>query len=444
MTVAGKYIAGATLSALLAACSGAPGSQASPTPPAAATAPAQTPAAQQTTAPTETRTAITGQTILTVWMPDTMYDATDAPGRQAFLDQLATFDDQHPDIQVQVYAKRLRGPGGMLSYLQTGPPVAPTILPDLALVDRDALVETAHAQLAPPIDGVIGQAYQADLYPAALETGRVGDALEGLPYLVEVDHVAYRQTVLSTPPLTFSQVLETGQLFVFAGGVSSGVSPVVLLQYLAAGGTLANDKGAPAIDPAALTAVLEFYSQARVRHDVTSEVFQLPDTAAVWAVYRDRRANLAAVTSTQYLAGLAQVTSTRAGAIPTSDGKPAALARGWSWLLLAHDPDRQTAALALLNFLMSPANQGRYSEAAHYLPTQPAALALWASQDSGYPAFADQLLTNARPMPDSTARVAIGVAMQDALEAVVLNGVQPAQAATRAADSVNTGQPSQP
>ena len=67
-----------------------------------------------------------------------------------------------------------------------------------------------------------------------------------------------------------------------------------------------------------------------------------------------------------------------------------------------------------------------------------------ASQDTGYPAFADQMLKSARAMPDSSARAAIGVAMQDALEAVVLNGVQPAQAATRAVDAVKTGQASQP
>lgn len=437
----------AGLGLLLAGCFGAPSDGSGLNTPAASP-PTATSAVVATPAPTdqavETQPAGTGQVLLTVWMPDTLYASTDTPGRQAFVDQLAAFDEQHPEIRVQVYAKRLRGPGGTLSYLYTAPPVAPSILPDLALVDRDALAEAARGQLLIPMQSVAQPASVSDLYPAAFETGQIDGILVGLPYLLEVDQVVYRQTVVGHPPASFSDVLESGQLFAFAGGITSGVSPVILLQYLAEGGMLVDDKGSPALDPAALTKVLTFYSQARLRHNVTPELFQLTDSTAVWAMYRDRQANLAAVTSTQYLAGLSQVTSTRAGPIPTDDGKLHALTRGWSWALITKDPDRQAAALALLDFLMTPTNQGRYSQAAGWLPSQPAALTLWASQDTGYPAFAGQLLSSAHVMPDASARISVSAAMQDALEAVILNGATPAQAASRAADEVKTGRASQP
>jgi ABC-type glycerol-3-phosphate transport system substrate-binding protein len=324
--------------------------------------------------------------------------------------------------------------------LQSAPPVAPSILPDITLLDRDALADAGHARLIVPVRNLTGLAALANLFPAAREVGAIDGNLTGLAYLLEVDQTIYRQSVFRTPPESFGQVLESGQLFAFLAGASSGVSPVILLQYLAAGGKLVDDGGQPALDASPLAQVLSFYGQAKIRGNVTPELFQLPDQASVWGLYRARQTNLAAVTSTQVITGLDQVSGSKLGAIPTADGKLYTLARGWSWVVVTHDLDRQAAAIALLNFLMNPVNHSQYSQAAHWLPSQPAALAMWSSEDGNLVAFATSLLTNAHAMPDSATRGSPGAAMQTALEAVILNGASPAQAAGHAADLVKAGQ----
>jgi hypothetical protein len=99
--------------------------------------------------------------------------------------------------------------------------------------------------------------------------------------------------------------------------------------------------------------------------------------------------------------------------------------------------------MSLVYFLMNPVNQGPYSQAAHKLPTQHAALVVW-GEDDPYVAFADQLMSNAYPIPDTSIQTTIGVAIQDAFEAVLLDEVLPAQAAAQAEQALTEdSEPSQ-
>jgi hypothetical protein len=88
----------------------------------------------------------------------------------------------------------------------------------------------------------------------------------------------------------------------------------------------------------------------------------------------------------------------------------------------------------LITYLMEPVNQGDYTLAARYLPSQRAALAVWG--DDPYAAFADVLLENAEPLPGDALLRPVGDALQDAVESVLLNDTPPAQAAAQASQAV--------
>jgi ABC-type glycerol-3-phosphate transport system substrate-binding protein len=390
-----------------------------------------TPSQPDVPTPTES-----SELVLTVWMSDTLAPTSDTPGGQVFLEQLSAFDELHPDIQVEIHAKRVSGAGGMISYLRTASPVAPAILPDLALVDQGGLAQVGNDQLVVPIGTLLDPALISALYPVVQGLGTVNGMLVGLPYLLEIDHSVYHETWFTVPPNSFDVILKGRQPFVFPAGALSSVNKTILLQYIAAGGTLTDDTGAPQLDPVSLAQVLNFYDQAHQRGLVTTTLFQLTDPAASWSLYRDRQTNLAVVSSTAYLAEREQMRNTLLTWIPTPDGQPYALATSWSWVVVTRDTDRQPATMALVNFLMNPVNQGRYSQAARWLPSQHAALAVW-GEDDPYVAFADPLLGNAQPMPDAELQTTVGAAIQDALEEVLLKDVLPVQAATQAEQAVS-------
>jgi ABC-type glycerol-3-phosphate transport system substrate-binding protein len=404
-----------------------------------------TAAAPTIEAPLYTPTAVGGTlepippespSVLTVWTTETVAPSNDTAGGEELLAQLAAFDESHTDIQVEFYVKRVSGPGSTLAYLRSAPPVAPGVLPDLALMDRDALVQATGENLIVPIETLIDPAITSALYPVASQLGTVGDRLMGLPYVLEVQHTVYRETAFEEPPASFEAVLAASTPYAFPAGTLGNVSHTFLLQYMAAGGRLANESGVPVLDIVPLTQVLDFYAQAHEAGKVDTALFQITDPAETWRMYLERRAGLAAVTSTLYLTGRSEARSTGLCWIPTPTGEPFALASGWSWVVVTSDPDRQAMAMALINFLMNPVNQGAYTQAAGWLPSQRAALAVWGDDDP-YLAFGNQLLSNAHPLPDSSLRAAVGPAIQDALEDVLLNGVAPAQAAARAAQLVN-------
>ncbi|MBN1312066.1 MAG: extracellular solute-binding protein [Anaerolineae bacterium] len=391
-----------------------------------------TPTPDDSILPTPTES---GEVVLVVWMADQLAPTSETPGGQELLEQLTTFDEMNPDIRVEVYTKRVSGTGGILSYLRTATPVAPGILPDLALVDRSGLVQAGREALVVPIGTLLDPALLSELYPVAQSLGSVDGDLIGLPYLLEIEHSVYRETAFNAPPNSFEAILRSRQPYTFPAGALSNVNHTVLLQYIAAGGTLTDDAGNPELDVETLTQILTFYDQAHSQGLIGTTLFQMTDPAESWGLYRDRQTNLAAVSSTVYLAEREEVRNARLTWTPTPDSQAHTLATGWSWVVTTNNPDRQTAAMALVYFLMNPVNQGPYSRAVYRLPTRHAALVVW-GEDDPYVAFADQLAGNAHPMPDAAIQATVGVAIQDAFEAVLLEDELPSQAATQAEQAI--------
>jgi len=376
---------------------------------------------------------------LTVWLPEEFQPGEQSAAGQTLAEQVTAFDQARPDVQVDFYPKQVKGTGGIAGYLRSAPPVAPDVLPDLALLDRDTLSEMARAGLVVPIGSLIDPAVIEGLYPVARAVGTVDGQLAGLPYLLEFDHAVYRETAFRRAPVSFQAVLDARQPQAVPAGAVGDVASAFLLQYMAAGGRLANDQGQPVLDAPALADVLTYYDNARKLGVFSAGNFQMSDARDGWAAYRDERAALVAMTSTVYLSEVDPADGTGLMPLPTPGGEPFTLVRGWCWVIVARDPARQAAAMALVNFLMNPVNQGRYSMAVGWLPSQPGALSVWEQDRAAYAAFAGRMLDNGSAMPDAASRAIVGAAIQDAFEATLLNNVSPVEAAAQAEAAVKNG-----
>ena len=419
----------------LVGCAAPETARPSPTPSAAAPI-AETPTAAATQAAGPTTTPESSEMALVVWTVEHVAAQSETPGGETLLEQLAAFDDIRPDIQVEFYIKRQTGEGSTLEYLRTAPLVAPDILPDIALLDRASLIQAARESLIVPIGPMLDPA-PSDLYPVAGALGSVDGEMVGLPYVMDTQHVAYRQAYFDTePPVSYGAILEGPTVYAFPAGSTSGVNVTTLTQYLAAGGSLTDPEGAPQLDSAVLATVLTFYDQAWEGGTLAPEIFQMSGPEDTWALYRGGQTGIADVTASLYLTERGRVRTTGLCWIPTQDGRPFALVSGWSWVIVTQDPERQEAALALIAYLMQPVNQGDYTLAAHYLPSQRSALAVWGNDP--YAVFADTLLESAVPIPEEAALRPVSDALQDAVEAVLLRDALPAQAAAQAAETVST------
>jgi ABC-type glycerol-3-phosphate transport system substrate-binding protein len=370
--------------------------------------------------------------ILRVWLIESL-GQPDSPLRK----QVAAFDDNREDVQIAIELKRMNGVGGIRDYLKNAPAVAPSILPDLVLLDRDGLVAATSAGLTVSLDDLAGPDLVAGLYPVARDLGTVGGNLTGLAYLLALDHLMYRPNRVNSVPASLDSTLAVNQSYAFAAGAPGSVNSTLLLQYSSVGGRLVDDAGLPVLDAEPLTQVLEYYREARAQGVFNPSLLSISDPAVIWDQYRDRVTNMAVVTSSMYLAGRGEFPGSRIAAIPTAQGTPVSLVDGLVWALFSTDLERQSMALLLINSLLNTSAQAAVSQAGNWLPSQPAAFATW--QDTGlYQAYDPLLVQGAIPMPELSMRAGAGAQLQKAFEAVLVKNMPVLDAVTQALAAVDT------
>ena len=110
---------------------------------------------EPTTGPVETLDATPtpepttgGDIVLRVWMPEPRPHCRDARSAGACR-ATAGFDTKYPDYDVEVHVKLTTGPGSAIAYLRSARGIAPGILPDLVLLNLEALALAANDELEP-------------------------------------------------------------------------------------------------------------------------------------------------------------------------------------------------------------------------------------------------------------------------------------------------------
>jgi len=374
---------------------------------------------------------------LTLWVPEDLNPYGEEPGAALLAQQLDEFNQAHTDLQVEVIVKKAHGRGGLLDFLRTASAAAPSVLPDLVVLDVDDLRVAAQAGLLQPLDGLLPDDLATDRFPFAVGLGEIEGQGMGVPLAVELEHLAYRPGLLPGPPITWTDVLSAEVPFVFpAAGQDDGVNDATLVQYLGAGGHLTDREGNPQLEEEPLTAVLDFYSQAVAAGVVSpTVVLSLGDTDACWERFQAWQAGMAVVDARRFWTEPDPLAAP--AAIPTRDGRAVALARGWVLALVTDQPERQEQAMRLVTWLLDPQRHGAWTQSTGYLPATRGGLAAWTLPEEGR-ATLEAVLEGAQPAPPPPVRAAVGPPLQAALEAVLEGRKDPADAA---ADAVRAAGP---
>jgi len=130
-------------------------------------------------------------------------------------------------------------------------------------------------------------------------------------------------------------------------------------------------------------------------------------------VYRDRNANMVITWASNYRSDADESIMP----LPGLDENPYSFATGWIWSLAGSNPENQTLAVELAEFLVEDEFIGEWTRESGYLPTRPS------SVDEGDPITA-ALVESAKPIPSNDLLAVLGPLMQDALVRV-LNGERP-------------------
>jgi ABC-type glycerol-3-phosphate transport system substrate-binding protein len=421
-----------TTAVLFAGCG--TGLQASP-PTSAAPEPADTATVPATPAPSPSPENQPTIITLRLWLPEELnpYDRSVSQGY--LLRQLASFSSAYPDLSVEVVIKSVRGRGGMLDFLQTAPDVAPSIMPDLMILNADDLPETTRAGVIRPLDDLLPPSAVNDRYAFATEMGQVDGHTMGFVLGVSAQHIAYRANAFAAAPVQWSDVVSATAPFLFpAGGRAGVVNDATLIQYLAAGGSVTDGDGLPHLDRGPLLQVFSFYDRC-VQSGVLSptEVLSLTTSAEAWERFQSSDAALTFVDAGDYRRGADETTA--AAPAPTRYGDALAVARGWVITMVAEDPSRQSLAILLLDWLIGPEQNAAWTDAEGYLPGTRSAVMFW-DAPGGERIMLSQLLESTRPGPSPGVMAAIGPAIQRGLEAFLTGEATPGRATAIALDAL--------
>lgn len=374
-----------------------------------------------------TDTAYLSSQNFVVWFPESLAPS-DKPDVATLLnDQLNGFIAEQDDrITIEFRLRRYGDVGGILSTLRTANKVAPGALPDVTLVRREDLANLIQEGIVMPLEGHLSSRVIGDLFPPALQMGRVQNQIYGLAYVVDVNILAFYGDDNQPKTWIFDAILQSDAFWNFPAGRTTGLSNVLFLQYVAAGGSFADD-GTLGFNPDALLTVLTFYERAYRANLIDESMLNFTTTGDYMRSLTSGDLRAGVINASTYLAERTDDRSLLASAIPTADGTPITLMNGWLWIVTAKTADKQATAYRFIEWMMGNSRQAAYAQLVNLLPSQRGALMQMELSRADSTLFAD-LLNNAVLIPPDNNTSAVARAIQTAFINVISGDMTAEQA----------------
>lgn len=366
---------------------------------------------------------------LVLWTPDFFDPYASSEASATLAAAYEQFEQRHPDVHIEVQTKAEFGTTNLQNYLRSARLVAPSVLPDVILMDTQQLWRVVDLGLIAPITDTEGIDL-SDMYPFAVEAATYAGGLYGIPYTADVLHLAQRQNILSGEEpgqvATWAELLSAQQTYLFpAGGRNGQSSHSLLLQYVGAGGQLM--ESGELSDPEALVDVLNFLASGIQRGVIPRNVAEYSDQSAVWVVFESGESDVVDVSASRFLQERSSLGDVAYAPVPTQSGSLTTIGRVWALAVLSQEPEKRALALEFVEFMLEPEVQGAWNQQADRLPTQRSSFALWENPQPYYE-FLQRLLEVAVSLPNGAEFANFSVQLQAAQLAVLNREMSPAEA----------------
>jgi ABC-type glycerol-3-phosphate transport system substrate-binding protein len=318
--------------------------------------------------PTRTLTA-TNTITLTLWATEDLAPGATSAGR-ILRNQFDAFAAAVPNIHVDVVLKKPYGKGGMLDFLTTSA-VVPDQLPDLATLDISEVPAAAANGIVKPLDPLLNPNVKGDLFPFAYQAAMYQGKWVALPFTADIEHLAYSKSLIKRVPQTWDDLYkQKSSLLLPAGGDNA-----FLVQYLALA-PLFDTNNQIVVDTNSASQVLSFFKRAHDLGVLLDAAAGLKDSEEAWSAFASGKAAMVQVWASRYLADRDKLPDAQYAAIPTRDGRPVAVAAGWSFVIITADPARQAAAARFMQWIAQGEHLAPWLRVARRLPASRSTLSL--------------------------------------------------------------------
>lgn len=361
--------------------------------------------------PTESPTLSPDRQLL-LWAPPFFTDLTEVSRATAITNVYAQFERTHPGVHVELQVKNESGDASMLNYLRGAQRLAPTILPDLILIDSQQLWQVTELELIQAIN--IDQLTNlTDFFPFTLAAVTSDEQLFGVPYATDLIHLVYHKEQIENSPTSWADLLTLAAPYQFSTGKNEGLNDALLTQYLGAGGRFGPEDTAINVD--AVRALLTFAAEAKAAGVISEQEFALTTLDQVWESFTTNPSSLANTSARHILSQLDSLTGRDIGygPIPTSSGSVRAIAHVWAFAIVTADPVQIQLAIDLINLLLEPTLHSTWAQETKYIPASRLAFERWRTPGDYYDFLHNELdvavaLPNGRRYADFSKRLQQG------------------------------------
>lgn len=411
-----------------------PEGQADPTAPASTSA-APTPTAEGGIQPEQALTQTALMNHIIIWLPP-QFDPAAGPAGAILQTQLDTFQQSHPDVNIEVRIKDVKSPDGsspdgMLSVLEKTLELAPAAAPSLVLLPHNhlgAAVRRNLLQTNPRFSLILDD---EDWYDYARELAAVQNEYYGIPFAADALILAARTRNGQPSADTWDNLFAAGQPLLFPLSDTQALFSVSL--YLSAGGNFLNEQNQSALDVLPLEQVLRFYDTASDDGALLPGIAEYSDYTQTWDAFKQGTADLAVCRISDLLS---QTNSGISGwTIPSLGAEPVTLVSGWVWALTELNADKTSLDLELMETLSGADFQTAWTESAGYLPVRPSSLAN--RDNAAQSMLLSQATISAERQPDSEILGTFGPVFSEAVYNVVIKQMSPGEAARLAIETAN-------
>jgi len=363
---------------------------------------------------------------LVLWVPTSNDRLFDLETNRTLASIYEQFERNHPGVHIEAQIHAESGEASLLNYLRSAQRVAPTILPDIVLIDTQQLWQVAELELLHPLNWQ-QFSHNFEFYPFAIEAVTYQEQQIGIPYMAEMIHMIAYPAEMPTIPQTWEEFYANRQPLFFIAGKSETLNEFAYNQYVSADGQIVETQP---LDSDILLAFFTFLAGAREQDLIPEAVLEITTSNAAWDAFIAAERGIAE-TSTHTILEHWDVFNNEAvqyGPLFGRNQVAAPSTRVWAFLVVASEPQQQELSFALLQALLSPEIHSQWSRIAMQIPTQPVAFKLW--QNAGpYHGFIEQQLTMAYALPGNRRIADLNRRLQYAQELVLRNEMTPEEAA---------------
>jgi ABC-type glycerol-3-phosphate transport system substrate-binding protein len=347
-----------------------------------------------------------------------------------FQNQLQLFSDLHDGLEINVRVKAESGPGGLLDALTATSAAAPDALPDLIALERSDLERAALKNLVFPMDELTEIPDDVDWYGFTRDMALLQGSTFGLPFAADSLVLVYRPLSIDEFPVSWEGLFEKSDVVAFP--VDDNQALFVMTLYKAAGGVIQDNSRRPVLEVDPLAEVYKLLQRGVVTGEFPSWLTQYQTDGQAWSAFREGQTDMVVTWLSNYLEEL-PADAAVAPLLPMSAGV-FSFGTGWSWSVATPDTSHHPLAVELAEFLVQSEFLASWSQQAGYLPPRPSALETWQNQSLRTTLSQVALMTQLRPSNDLI--TALGPILREGTQQVILELVDPVQAAQVAVESL--------